>query len=520
MVTLTRRSASKTTYQRETLMPLFGRKKNQPPPQASTRTPSAAAPAPEPKRHRLSPWGLTSGDLLYVEEMRDTGDTGAGDNEDLDELLRNAGTVREMGASFRPVLRVAGSAGREVDTVGFVPRAVSVSEDGGAWAMAAFISHQTMGLPDALDMSAVDGRNMLFNSEMLLHMPNEQAITGRVDGLVNDLAAFGPSVVALTHLPASQEHDLISLEYIGNSSGVLVRTRSDGSGRHVLGALTDVLGSEQLQAHQAGRYVLIKDGSKNRLLDLEGNSLTDLPTALSYAWMPGTATLLCSQVAEGNVAIRLFDASTGQLEDLVPVAAPQPGLDVYRWFPTELAVAPSGDVVCLSAQGPDQAYQELHGSRGRLHRLDLDTGRMEAQCRPFVGDSGRFERGHRRPIFVGSVDAPAFEIADQLASTAQPLATPDLDGATELAWQDAHDLAIKALRSFVDDGRSATDASALAVVVPAAIRTLRRDSPDAFGQMSEWARQVVGQAKLAGVMGSTGDKGIDRLFEGVHAAAG
>ncbi len=194
-------------------MALFKRNQRREPP-----PPRSNDPTPRPEAHAGAggfQWSVATGDLLYVSSVRDTADTGAGDADDLRDFLSNGPIVEELGGTFRSIIQNAD--GAQLDVPGFNHKAVSLSPDLQAWATASFLSHSALGLPAEYDRSAVDGRNMLWNSEELLVAPLSQVMTGDVRGNLNSLGHYGHGVFAVSHLATNGGQRVAALEYVGGA---------------------------------------------------------------------------------------------------------------------------------------------------------------------------------------------------------------------------------------------------------------------------------------------------------------
>ena len=172
-------------------------------------------------------------------------------------------------------------------------------------------------------------------------------------------------------------------------------------GRQHLTSYEHAAGNETPLWSPDGRWIMVHSRPQPVIVSTESGAWARLPfTALGADWWParGPSVVMALVGEPGAQRIAAIDLSSGVATDVGEVRLPpQPNLDPGRRFVTEPRVSADGtEALVGTTHGPSDAYQERCGSRRRVARLDLVTGRVRPMAAAFLDRGCWIERDHSR----------------------------------------------------------------------------------------------------------------------------
>ena len=238
-------------------------------------------------------------------------------------------------------------------------------------------------------------------------------------GMAQD-RTFGPMrlLAAGRHLPAIADHiwDLdidasgrrvLFLEWLGahleEEARICALDLIDGTWRCVC-SLSDMLGCEVLRTSPSSDRVLISDGKRPTVVDIQSGEILQLPfpsnEVLTASWWPAHSENTLAVVRQDNtdnnrLVLESFDLSDGRLSAVGPLNLEGHVESERGAYCTGLIVHPENNTALVGVPiGPPIAHQRKFGSRDRVARLDMEERTVRVEHTPFIGPNNWFEKEH------------------------------------------------------------------------------------------------------------------------------
>ena len=457
--------------------------------------------------------GIAPGDLYFCSNVRHLG----GEDEAL--FLRDVQAAETNGDAVDFGVQVLGRGRLRIP--GFAHRNFAVDPATGRWASAVRLSHDALGLPLARDISSVDGMNMVWGTPGAMFLQPTFLLTGNGNGRIDEVRRIGGAVGDLTFIDGSggAGRRIVFLEDVPDTSGQRAHLMScavTGDDVQTLTTLTGTSGMETIEAHPAGDWLLICASKANHLVDPANGATITLPDAgYQPGWWPagGSGVLLGRRVEGQRALLFALDLETGTEQLLGPVEGVPDGWDdPYRWVPHSFVAGPDGQMYCLAGLGVAPGHAAEHGSRDRVHLLDLDTRTLTPIEQALVGSNQIFERIHHRPKLapgpVAGSPPSGFRPADSLMAGLTPgrpealMAEPSVAAA---CWTQLR----TGVNSYTDPSRPRVEA-ALRATLPASFEAVRSGNPDMFAQV----REAVSESANGIIAGELLHSSVDDLASG------
>ncbi|MEV6414818.1 hypothetical protein [Kribbella sp. NPDC051718] len=418
-----------------------------------------------------------------------------------------------QGSGFERTVR--SDAGQRMNPGWLTTRSLVHDPAGGRIAAAAHLNHTGLGLPPALDLGAMDGRNMISWREhngMVYPAGNLYCGSDRSGALVP--ALMNADIISVDLWPSTGS--MAMFESWGGSLGSVALI--DGGGSHRLLTFIDgVSGGEELRFSPDGGWLLLDGGSKAWLVEVVTGRWMRAPVENAAWWPLRPATLISVSNEDGSVVPRLYDLSSAEYVGEFPqlYIEGQGEVDPACWG---VAVSPGGDELLVGTRaGITAAYQGEHGSRTRAARVTLATGRGQLVWPIFVDDQGELEREHHEFRWLGPVPELPVTLAAQLSALLQEPSSQVPEGDPARYGDEAKQSTGIALDYTVQQLQTDLVASDGAYLMPEIVRglaTLQSYGGEHWDSMSEWATRVAGALEPLVSSGSLSPRNEDawRVF--------
>jgi hypothetical protein len=437
-------------------MGLFSRKKDGARPEKETPATRTVQPQPVAEAERNSEVGPSTARLWKASLVDEQFTVVEAIRANVPDELDTFATLNEADSQLAILRNGLGFGGALVSDRGtyLSPPWVNVTAGGvrrnGVWTVAGYPSHSWLGLPGALDLGAVDGRNMFQwggQAPPGLVQPHSNLYVGNLNVGYLELIAIAGRVISLDRgrskyvLALEQWDDLV----------LRLATVDTESSRRVYGfEVPHLIGNESVQygADPSNALLCLRD-EMLVVRPLDGIAIRlPAPGLLAASWWPsrGANTVAFVQLESNTAVLKAIDLATNSYEVVGPISDGEEG-----WASvTRLRIHPERDIALAgSRNGTTPEYREKHGTRVRAGILDMNTRTVQPNFDPFSGPD-YFERSHSDWEWIDSPPSSASQLSDELMSSAtrfQP--TMDLPSSATAA-KECHDLTIYATKAFVD----------------------------------------------------------------------
>ena len=336
--------------------------------------------------------------------------------------------VTERLSAARRGLAFAGMILGSLDSRPLSPDWIAVSlgaiRSNGRTAAAGWPSHSAMGLPEALDVGAIDGRNLMgWNTS------TPQGLAG----MRNHIYVGNPEAHYLVPSKIGGNVEALDLSRDGRTAAVQERWTHDDTRiglidletgrRHYLAKYANRTGDEEIQYSPGEDWLLFVSHGKAALISCTSQITIELPIGevLTASWWPAhdRNAILLVVMSELGPELMHFDCGAAESTSLGRLHSPQPDSDVNRRQYTKLVMHPSDDVALLGIpEGPSNVHQQRFGSRHRVAHLDLENCKITPLVAPFLFDNEAVERQHTDWNWVESSDTIPPDIGDRLMDSA------------------------------------------------------------------------------------------------------
>jgi hypothetical protein len=445
---------------------------------------------------------LTESTYLYVETLRPLLPREIDDFPTVQALSDDLVTARGYG--FGGV--VFDDRGRAVTPGWINADSVAIDPMRSTVAVGATVSHGILGLPLALDLGARDGRNLSQwqgTAPEGLIIPNENLFLGSTAEGWLEMTEIGGSVCSID-IDLAAAH-VVVLEWWGSGVAALSLADLPTGRRRLITRLDGIAGNEQARFSADGAWVLVPRWKEPYLVHLASGDFLTLPISGPVAWWPAhslSSLMLIDQTSVAEPVLCAYDLASANVEQIGPIALPgAQDLPSDGWLVAHLEVSGDGRrVLCMTPFGAPAAHQLEHGSRWRIALFDADELEVDVLTPAFVEGDARIEREHRGARWLERAPSSSFELAPELEGRLVPAATGLAQANFEFVGQDAHDLALYAMRAMVGENGEG-DPNILLPEVLRCFSAMRDFMPVALEDVREW---VEGINKHFFFAGSTG----------------
>jgi hypothetical protein len=394
-----------------------------------------------------------------------------------------------QGSGFGRTIR--SETGQRLSPAWLTTRSLTYDPVSGRIAAAAHLSHAAVDRPPALDLGAMDGRNMISWREhngMVYPAGNLYCGSDRSGALVPTL--MNADVLSVDLWPSTGS--IAFFESWGGSLGSVALMDGSGS-RRLLTFIDGVSGGEEIRFSPDGSWLLLDGGSKAWLVEVATGRWTQAPVQNAAWWPLRPGTLVSVSNEAGGGVPRLYDLASAEY------VGEFPQLDIDGQGETDpacwgVAVSPTGEELLVGTRaGITAAYQGEHGSRTRAARVTLATGRGRLIWPIFVDDNGELEREHHEFRWLGSVPELPVTVGAQLAARLQEPIGQAAEGDPARYGDEAKQSTGIALEHAVQQLQTDLSASNGAYLMPEIVRglaTLQSYGGEHWDTMSEWATRV------------------------------
>lgn len=384
-----------------------------------------------------------SAEYVYTERIREA----LPDDQSTYDYLNTLGTwlIERRGHGFGYTTRT--NTGQPTGPAWLNVHDQAVDPASGRIVLAGYPTHASFGLPPALDLGAIDGRNLVTfkdaeGRQIGLVAPNEQVYVGSLRTGTLVPYSFGREARSVDLDPHTGVAAVLS-GYSGQ--GVVWLIEADGT-RRSLTELPDLVGNETIRFSPDGTWLLVSTWRHTHLVATDTGRWVTLDFG-NACWRPGHDSQLLMLTIEGDKVVpAAYNLEQGAIIDRFPAldfgaieAGPvEPGLyaEMSNNISARAPVAsPDGSRILVETiAGVTDAYRSEHGSGHRLVEVDLSTGRVSPPREVFVSDGKILESDQTRPRWLHAAPASRVVLGSNLLATAQePMldrsADWDVDGA-------------------------------------------------------------------------------------------
>lgn len=443
------------------------------------------------KPMRRVDWDLAAEDeFVYTERVRHNPPS-----EDLDTFDRVEQMAEQLlatrGAGFE--FSAWTSSGKRLDPPWMSTKSLAISGEHNLVAAAGHINHGALKLPRALDLGAIDMRNLhSWPAEGHPHgmvAPNAVSYIGnRASGV------FVPwtmqSNVSSVDVHARTQR-VAALESWGGDSGAVVALEPDGS-RRVLTTLDELTGGDRVRFSPDGEWLLVTNGMVTFIVQFQGGRYARIPMG-NAGWWPLDGSMLLGFNTQGDVQRPfLFSLRENRaVEDFPEISHLKPS--DAAWLNTCFSpeASPTGEhVLVLTGSGVTSAHQGQFGTGSRLAMLSLSTGKCELLSDPFITGT-ELERDQREQRWSRSPAHSATELHADITLEEPRSRTAAFERPT--AGEDCRQVAsvvLGPMANAFDAGRFDFDFSALMPEAVIGLRDTARTDADLLDSFKDGLQQL------------------------------
>jgi hypothetical protein len=446
---------------------------------------------------------LTGAEFVVCESVKHSGGSHGESFARINALAEAMLAAR--GSGFGSVIR-RGPDGDRIDAPWLTSKSYACDLDTGRVATAAHLNHAVLDLPPGLDLGAGQSwpdseeapSGMVFPCASLYF---GSTVTGALVPIV-----MGFDVVSVDLSAATG--DVAMFESWGGSTGAITVVDPWGQ-RRLLTLVEDVTGGEHIRYSSDGTWLLLdSSGSRSWLVDSTTGQWLDAPVD-NVAWWPLAPSTLLTLDNETKPAPtpRLYSLETAAFTKSFPalqlVGVDQTDPDLLDCY--GVSVSPAGTELLVGSRvGITHAYQQKHGSRQRVARVNLATGHGALVWPIFLDGDHELETEHEDFRWLGRrpVHQSVTLHADLLARV-QPAKEMDSERGERNLQRAAYDarqvagLALQHAKTVLRERPQTTDPSPYMPEVIRGLVALHDLSPDLWPPFGEWIGNIKDAIQLA-----------------------
>ncbi|AIY03015.1 hypothetical protein ART_3416 [Arthrobacter sp. PAMC 25486] len=427
-----------------------------------------------------------AGEFSFVERVRESYPE---DSSAFDSINRAAQTLREeRGACLSHSWR--NDRGFPLSPSRITVTSASHDSKTGRIVAAGHPAHEMWDLPPALDLGAIDGRNLSATDEWPsggLLWPANRLYIG--SSKTNMLVPFDCDANVISVDLDSKTSAIATFEQVDGRSGSISIRGNDGRRRFLTGMET-LVGNEVLRFSGDGEWLLLTQGLASTLVE----TATGRWLALAFgnaAWWPGEDSCLLTIVNENGASVpRLFSLETNEWIHTFPaIELDTPLLPDYSklWMPV---VSPdSAEVLLETTAGVTPEFQHQHGTGSRLARVTLADGKGSLVHDAFLDGTQTLERDVQDARWIIDATGRRVRLHPQLHNR---LNQPILNAGNitdDRSADTAEQIVVLSLNKAVERTKAGLAIGTLMPDILASLRTMAK-APEVWERQSEWLVSV------------------------------
>ncbi|HMM82841.1 MAG TPA: hypothetical protein PJ998_06660 [Terrimesophilobacter sp.] len=272
-------------------------------------------------------------------------------------------------------------------------RSAVVDPTSGNFVGAGHLTHEVWDMSPALDLGALDGRNLSFSGEGHpggLLWPAQTLYVGSVRTGV--LVPLDVTVNALSVDFNSTNSEIALWHHLGSSTGAVSVISADGSKR-LLTVVEGLAGNESIRYSPDGEWLLVPRSRDSVLIEVSTGRWLVLEVANTGWWPLAESALLSIEHSDGNAIPVLYSLTENSFTTRFPmIHLDVPLLETFPfvWGPE---VSTDGqEILAHSPVGVSVEYQAKHGTGSHVVRFTLASGEGTLVVDPFLNQEETAER--------------------------------------------------------------------------------------------------------------------------------